>query len=290
MSEVPAKLGLIAGGGNLPAVIASGAIAQGREVYIVGVKGFVEPDLLKAYQGIELSVGETGKQIRALRDAGVEELCFAGIVHRPDFKSFKVDSRGLKALPKIVAAARKGDDALLRAILAVFEREGFKVVGADDVLESLLVPQGALTELKPSESNMADIRKAAFIAAEIGQLDIGQGAVCCRGLVLAVEAQEGTDLMLQRCAGLPEELRGRADKRDGVLVKRPKPVQERRIDLPTIGLSTLRGVAAAGLAGIALEASNALILDQAELVAEANDLGIWIYGFTNEEVSRSEKS
>ena len=130
---------------------------------------------------------------------------------------------------------------------------------------------------------MRDLVQAARVAGAIGALDIGQGAVVCDGLVLAVEAQEGTDAMLQRVALLPASVRGAPDARRGVLVKRPKPIQERRIDLPVIGLQTLEAAAAASLAGIAVEAHGALVARRADLVAAADAAGLFVYGFTRAE-------
>ena len=277
--NVTGKLGIIAGGGDLPAHIARHAKSAGREVFILGVLGFVAKDLLEGYDSRELSIGETGAQIRALKDACVEELCFAGNVKRPNFKNIKLDGKGLKVLPKVLAAAGRGDDALMRTMLNIFEREGFRIVGADEVLEDLLAPRGALGALSPSAEDWPDIRRAAQAAAEIGRLDIGQAAVSCRGLILAVEAQEGTEQMLARCADLPAEIRGSTDNRTGVLVKRPKPGQERRIDLPTIGVATVRQAESAHLSGIALEAGSALILDMGAVRRAADDAGLWIYGF-----------
>lgn len=284
MPERSPKLGLIAGGGDLPGLIAAGAESLGREIFILGVKGFVEEELLQNREGVVLSIGETGAQLKALKKAGVEELCFAGIVKRPNFKSLSLDARGVSILPKVIAAASRGDDALLRAVLNVFEKEGFRIVGADEVLESVLAKPGPATNRKPTAEQLEDLVKAARTASEIGRLDIGQGAVVCRGLVLAVEAQEGTDEMLKRCAALPLEIRGGSDKPEGVLVKRPKPQQERRIDLPTIGLNTIRLAADAGLAGVGVEAGAALVLDGPELILEAEDRGVWIYAFTPSEI------
>ena len=272
------KLGLIAGGGDLPAKLASHARSEGREVFVVGVKGFVENDLLEAYESCEHSVGEIGKQLSSLKKANVKDVCFAGIVKRPNFDNLKLDSKGMLLLPRVVKAAAKGDDELLRVLVDVMEKNGFNVVGADDVLSSLLAPVGPFGAICPNEADLADISKAASVADAIGEMDIGQGAIVCRGLVLAVEAQEGTDLMLQRCAALPAELRGAVDSRAGVLVKRPKPMQERRIDLPTIGVQTVQRAADAGLAGIAVTGGGALVLDRNAVVAKADQLGLWLYG------------
>jgi len=273
------KLGLIAGSGDLPLSLANHAKAEGREVFIVGIAGFAEDTLLNQFDHKVISVGEVGKQLKALKQADVDEVCFAGIVKRPDFQNLKLDAKGLFILPKVIAAASQGDDALLRVLVQTIEDAGLKVVGADDVLSNLLVEAGALGKITPNQQDIKDIEKAADIAAQIGKLDIGQGAIVCDGLVLAVEAQEGTDLMLERCALLPSNLRGTADKPRGVLVKRPKPVQERRIDLPTIGLQTLRGLKAANLAGVAFEANSALLIDREKLIEYADSNNLWIYGF-----------
>ena len=161
----------------------------------------------------------------------------------------------------------------------MFEGEGFEIIGADEAAGNLKARKGLLAGPAPSEQHLSDLKKAAHIALEIGRLDIGQGAIVADGLVLCVEAQEGTDDMLHRCAELPQAVRGdRSDKR-GVLVKRPKPQQERRVDLPAIGLATVEGAVAAGLAGIGFEAGGALILDEVNTIDRANELGLFLYGF-----------
>jgi DUF1009 family protein len=278
-------LGIVAGGGALPLQLAEHAHAAGRGVFILGVAGFADPALVQRFGGVSLSIGETGKQITALKHAGCEDLVFAGVVKRPDLASLKFDARGAMLLPKLVAAAMKGDDALMRTVVEAFEEAGFRVIGADDVLGRLLALPGPLGRLAPGVDNWRDIRRAAEAAAAIGALDIGQGAVSCDGLVLAVEAQEGTDQMLRRVAGLPQEIRGHATARRGVLVKRPKPQQERRIDLPTIGLTTVQAAADAGLAGIAIAAGATLVLDSSDVAQKADELGLFVYGFADGELA-----
>ncbi|TRO96113.1 DUF1009 domain-containing protein [Glycocaulis profundi] len=275
------RLGLIAGGGDLPARVAEACAAEGRLGLVVALKGFADPT---RYDGaIERGLGQFGKVIEDLRAAGCDAVCFAGIVTRPDFRTLVPDWGGAKLLPKAVAAAVKGDDALLRVIVGGFEDAGFHVVGAQEVCEGLLAAAGPVGALSPDDAQLADARKALEIAAATGALDIGQGAVVCEGLVLAVEAQEGTDLMLARVAALPEALRGTPQARRGALAKRPKPQQERRIDLPVIGVSTVQGAAKAGLAGIAVPAGGALILGR-EAVAEAADAaGLYVIGLPVEE-------
>jgi len=268
-------LGLIAGLGDLPVHIAEAASQSGREVYILRLKGFEEARLAH-YPGETVSFAEIGKVFRSFRAAGCRQICFAGIVRRPDLTALKPDLKGLSLLPRIIASARKGDDALLSLMVEIFEYEGFEVIGADEAAGNLKAGSGLLAGPSPSQAALEDLKKAARIASEIGRLDIGQGAIVCRGLVLCVEAQEGTDAMLQRCADLPEEIRGQGE---GVLVKRPKPGQERRIDLPTLGLETLEGAYRAKLSGIGVEADGALLLNAQDLFRRAEALGLFLYGF-----------
>lgn len=272
-------LGIISGLGGLPVSIAQNCLDSGRDVFVVRLKGFIEPKL-EAFPGDAVGLGELGKLFSLLGAAGCEEVTFAGIVKRPNFRDLKLDFKGARLLPKVLSAARKGDDALLSLMVEEFERNGFKVIGSGAANKALLMTNGCLTEREPSESDLEDIRKGTHIAGEMGRLDIGQGCIVVNGLVLAVEAQEGTDEMLIRCASLPDELKGSQPNQEGVLVKRPKPHQERRIDLPTAGMSTIEKAAAAGLAGIALEADGSLLLDRKAVVSRANELGLFIYGFS----------
>lgn len=279
-----APLGIIAGLGDLPVQIAAAATERGQGVYVLRMKGFVEPALAD-YPGEVAGIAELGKAFKALKNAGCEQICFAGIVKRPDFQALKPDLKGVSLLPKAIAAARQGDDALLRFMIDVFEREGFEVIGADEAAQALTGKPGLLAGPQPTEAQMEDLTKAANVARQMGELDIGQGAIVANGLVLCVEAQEGTDKMLLRCADLPVEIRGTVEARLGVLVKRPKPGQERRIDLPTIGLNTIELAAKAGLAGIGFEADGALILNAEQIQARAEALGVFLYGFEKAEPS-----
>ncbi|WP_375267658.1 LpxI family protein [Phenylobacterium sp.] len=271
------KLGLIAGGGGLPVEIASACEKGGRPYFVIRLKGSAGPEL-EAFPGAEVGIAELGKCIKTLKRAGCEAVCFAGQVARPDFAALKPDLRGIVALPGIVAAARKGDDALLRALLSEFEKEGFVVEGADEAVGDLRLPAGPLGTVAPGAGHAEDIARALQVAREIGRLDIGQGAVVCDGLVLAVEAQEGTDAMLRRVGELPEDIRGRPGAPRGVIAKAPKPIQETRVDLPTIGLGTVQRAARAGLAGIVGEAGRLLVLDRDEVIALADELGLFIVG------------
>lgn len=274
-------LGIIAGLGQLPVAIAEHAVSSGQGVYVLRLKGFEEPQLA-VFPGAIVGLGEVGGALGKLKEAGCEEVVFAGIVKRPNFSDLKLDMKGVALLPKVLASAKKGDDALLRVLVSEFEKQGFKVIGSHEAHARLLAPRGLIAGREPSEDDMADIRHGSRVAAATGTLDIGQGAVVCNGLVLAVEAQEGTDAMLDRCATLPETIRGTQEHPRGVLVKRPKPGQELRIDLPTTGVSTIEKIAKAGLAGLAVEAGGALLLNQTAMQEAAGRLGVFIYGFDPE--------
>jgi hypothetical protein len=271
------KLGLIAGGGALPLALAEHCRQAGRPYFVIRLRSFADPPL-EAHPGDVAGMAEIGRILRLARAAGCEALCFAGVVRRPDFTALKPDARGLAWLPGAALAARNGDEALLRFLMKGFEKEGFAIEGAHEVMDELALAAGALGACAPGETHQADIAKATKVARAIGALDIGQGAVVCDGLVLAVEAQEGTDAMLERCAGLPRALRGSPEARRGVLAKRPKPIQEQRVDLPAIGVATVQGAARAGLAGIVGEAGKALVVDHDAVAAAADALGLFVWG------------
>ena len=270
-------LGLIAGGGALPLSVAARCEAEGRSLFVVRLAGFADPHLAR-YPGLDAGMAEIGKILAALKTAGCGAVCFAGTVNRPDFKSLKPDFKGATLLPGIIKAASQGDDALLRKILSVFEGEGYAIEGADDILGGETLPAGALGAVTPSDAQLADLRKALHVAEKAGELDIGQGAVVCDGLVLAVEAQEGTDAMLARVADLPADLRGAASARQGALGKAPKPIQDLRVDMPVMGSHTVEMAAAAGLAGVGGVAGKLILIDRAGLIEAADRAGLFVWG------------
>lgn len=265
-SRTWSRLGLLAGGGGLPLQVARAE--QPHNPFVVALSGFADQDY-SDFSSTEIAVGQFGKIIKALKAENCDAVCFCGYVQRPDFKTLKMDTKALSLLPKIISEARKGDDALLRVVVSVFEEAGFSIVGAD----AIIAAGGGQAEISTKAvagNHQGDALKAVEVARAIGGLDIGQGAVVARGLVLAVEAQEGTSRMLQRVGGLEPALRGEPGDVCGVLAKLPKPIQERRVDLPTVGVETVRLCAEAGLAGIALERGGCLIVEP-EAVREALD-------------------
>lgn len=274
------KLGIIAGGGALPLRIAVANKARGETFHVIPLAGYADSSL-DAFPGDRCGIGEAGKAIRILKEQGCDAVVFAGKVTRPDFKALKVDWRGAAILPKIITAAARGDGAMLNVMVEAMESEGFRVIGAEEALNDLLAPVGAVGAALPDRQDFDDIKKAAQVIEALGPYDVGQGAVVANGLVIAIEAAEGTDEMISRCA-LVTGASGEAPV--GVLVKRPKPGQELRIDLPTIGTKTVRRAMAAGLKGIAVQAGGALIVDLDDVATLADEGGLFVYGFSDSDV------
>jgi hypothetical protein len=279
------KLGIIAGGGQLPLKLAEVCKETGRPYAICALTGWAD-DEIGEHPHRWFGLGELSNLTKYFNNEGVGQVVFAGNVQRPDFKALKIDWAGAKLLPRALMAARKGDEALMRMLVEIFEEAGFEVVGAHEVLDVLLIEEGRLGAVSPDEDAAADIAKAREVVDALGALDVGQGAVVARGLVLAVEAAEGTDAMLDRVAQLREEIRGTPTDRAGVLLKFPKPMQERRIDLPTIGKKTLYGVAHAGLKGVAVAAGGALVIDREDVARLADELGIFVAGIPENPAQR----
>lgn len=270
-------LGIIAGGGELPRAIAESAREAGRKVFVLALRGSSD-DWVSEFSHEWVALGETGKAFKALHSGHVGDVVLAGKVERPKFSEIKLDAKSVMLAPRVMAAALRGDDALLRSLVELFEREGFRVVGAVEAAPNLIAEVGVLGRLVPTTEQESDIALAFKVVRALGELDVGQAAVVCGGLTLAVEAAEGTDAMIARVANLPEHIRGTAAKRRGVLAKAPKPIQDRKTDLPVIGVQTIRNVAAVGIAGVAIEAGGALIVDKRAVGEEADKLGLFVVG------------
>jgi DUF1009 family protein len=279
MTGVPKPLGLIAGGGVMPRRVADAAAKAGRAVHCVLIEGFARADDYARFPHEVVPLGRVGRMLQVMRAAGARDLVMAGRVARPSLLSMRLDADGVRLLAKVgTRAMLGGDDALLKAVLRVLREEGFRPMGPHEVLGELLVPAGLLTAKAPEAADRADIARGISVARALGIADVGQCCVVQQGLVLGVEAIEGTDALLARCAGLRREGPG------GVLVKLVKPEQEARADLPVIGPDTVRAAAAAGLAGIAIEAAfgvgsghaGTLVVDRPETVAAANAAGLFL--------------
>jgi len=279
MAAGDGRLGIIAGAGALPIAIAETVSAKGGDVFVLAIDGLADAAAVAKFPHSFVSLGEFGRAASRLKEAGCRTVTLAGRVARPEFSKLKLDAKGALLMPRLTAAALRGDDALLRAVLAFFEGEGFAVIGSHEAARDLIASAGELGRIAPNKESESDIGHAMKVVEALGALDIGQAAIVCAGLVLAVEAAEGTDAMLMRVASLPETLRGTPAHRRGVLVKAVKPHQERRVDLPVIGVRTIELASAAGLAGIAVEAGAALIVSRNEVIAAADGSGLFLRGF-----------
>jgi DUF1009 family protein len=265
-----AKLAVLAGRGPLPGAVIRAAQARGQEVFVLAFEGETDPELVTDLPHAWVGLGSVGRSIRLLHQAAVDEVVMIGPVRRPSLANLKLDLRGAQLLAKVGLKGGQGDDRILSTIVRELEGEGFRVLGADQVVGPLLAPEGGLTRCTPDETARLDIAHGIEVAKALGALDVGQAVVVQQGLVLGVEAVEGTDALLARVADLRREGPG------GVLVKLKKPEQERRADLPTIGPGTVEGAHRAGLQGLAIHAGNCLIVDQPATVAAADAAGLFI--------------
>ncbi len=273
-SPLPSRLGVLAAGGSIPIAVCEAALAQGIEIQVVALRGQGNAELSR-FPHRWVRIGEVGGLIAAFREANCREIVIVGSLRRPDLWRSRVDFGLIRHLPTILSLTRGGDDTLLTRVVRFFEAQGFTVRGAHEIAPVLLAPKGSCGAFSPEAEDRRDIDKGLALLNALGPFDVGQAAVVAHGHVLAVEAAEGTDEMLKRCAALRQW--GRR-KRAGVLVKAPKPGQELRVDMPAIGPRTVEFAAAAGLAGIAVVSGRVMIADQAEMVSLADSHGLFVTG------------
>lgn len=265
------KLGILAGGGELPQRLVEACRAAGREVFVLAFEGHTDPHTVRDVEHAWSRLGAMGSAIQTLRKAKVGELVMAGPIRRPRLSELRPDLKGLQFLTKVQLDSL-GDDGLLRALIQALEDEGFRLTGIQDILSGALAEAGPLGRHAPDAQAERDIARGVSVAKALGAVDVGQAVVVQEGLVLGIEAIEGTDRLLARCADLRRAGAG------GVLVKVKKPGQEARADLPTIGLRTLENAAAAKLRGIAVEAGAALVMEPARVAEAADQTGLFVVG------------
>ncbi|HSP49418.1 MAG TPA: UDP-2,3-diacylglucosamine diphosphatase LpxI [Pseudolabrys sp.] len=271
-------LALICGGGSLPLAIADSVSARGRPVLLFPLLDAAKPEDYAKRPHIWVRVAQFGAFARAARAAGCRDIVLIGSMVRPAFWQLRFDFTTLRLLPRIASAFRGGDDYLLSGVAHLIEEQGFRVLGAHDVAPEILVPEGALGRMPPSERERADIDLGFDFLRAAGPFDVGQAVVVAGKHVLAVEAAEGTDAMLARVVEMRANGRVRVAAGSGVLVKAPKHGQDRRFDLPSIGPQTVEEVARAGLAGIAVVAGSTIIAEPERLIAAADRAGIFVVG------------
>jgi UDP-2,3-diacylglucosamine hydrolase len=281
MSAAPAvnaegPLAMICGGGSLPLAVADSVAARGRKVLLFPLRGFADAADFAGREHTWVHLGQFGTVARIARAQGCRDIVCLGSVVRPSLWQLRPDFITLKMLPQIAHAFRGGDNHLLSNVAKAIEQHGFRFVGAHEVAPEILVPEGMLGRAQPSERDRADMALGFDYLRAAGPFDVGQAVVVANKHVLAVEAAEGTDQMLARVAQLRAS--GRIKTLKGVLVKAPKPKQDRRFDLPSLGPQTVDGAVRAGLAGIAVAAGETVVAEPERLTAAADAAGIFVVG------------
>jgi DUF1009 family protein len=275
-------LAIICGGGSFAGAVAAAAERRGRQPVMFGLRGWADPAAIERYRHHWIALGQVGRFVNLARKEGCREVILIGSLLRPPLTQIRLDWLTIRSMPRIARFFRGGDDRLLSGVTRLMEDNGLRVVGIDDVAPELLVPEGVLGHRQPSSRDRADIAYALRMMAALGPFDVGQAVVIADNHVLAVEAAEGTDKMLQRIADLRRQGRVTAPAGSGVLVKAPKSGQDRRFDLPSIGRSTIENAAQAGLAGVAVTAASTIIAEPAEVTAAADRANVFLVGVREE--------
>ena len=273
------SIAIICGGGSFPGAVADAVARSGRRAVMFAIKGWADAVLVERYPHHWVALGQVGRFRRLADDEGCRHALLIGTLLRPPLRQIRLDWQTIRLMPRIIRAFRGGDDWLLSSIGKMMEEVlGLRLVGLNEVAPDIIVPEGVLGRHQPSQRDRSDITRALDLIAVMGPFDVGQAVVVANNHVLAVEAAEGTDNLLLRLSDLRREGRVTAPERVGVLVKAPKPGQDRRFDLPAIGPATVRNAAHAGLAGIAVAAGSTIIADAAETVAAADGAGLFLIG------------
>jgi DUF1009 family protein len=277
---MPEPLGVIAGGGSLPLRVVQAASAMGRPVHVVVLEGHGDPAAYVGQSHVTLRWGLAAQMLSWLKQHGVREVVLAGTVARPSLLSLRPDAASMKLIGRIGRAAFNGDDSILRAVMKVLGEEGFEVVGAQALLTGLLPEAALLAGPMPDDVARADIARGLAVCHAMGAVDVGQAVIVQQGLVLGVEAIEGTDALILRAGAL---------KREGpapILVKALKPTQSKLADLPTIGPKTVETARTAGLRGLAFQANGTILLERDATIAAAEAAGIFLLAFNPAEYSQ----
>jgi DUF1009 family protein len=276
--DIASPVGLIAGGGVLPFAVADSLAARGVSSVLFALRGACDAQAVERFRHHWISVGQLGRATKLFRAEGCRDLVFIGTLARPALSEIRLDWGTLRVVRQVWAAFRGGDDHLLSGIGRILEQDGFRMVGIRDVAPDLLMPAGRLTRAAPDAEAEADIARGSEVLRALSPFDIGQAVVVIDRHVVGVEDIEGTDGLLARIARLRAQGRIRAANKRGVLVKAPKAGQDLRFDLPTIGPRTVEGVRDAGLAGVAVAAGTAQVVEPEAVIAAADAAGLFVTG------------
>jgi UDP-2,3-diacylglucosamine hydrolase len=279
------SLAILCGAGAFPLEVAGEARRAGREPFLVGVVGATD-SAIEAYPHVWVRVGEVGKLFAALRARAIAEMVIVGTMARPEFTDLRLDWGAVKRAAGLAQLFRRGDNGLLVGLAAIFEREGIRVIGAHEIAPCLLAPAGPFGARAASSEDEADIVLGARLLNTLSEFDAGQGAVIAGSRVLAIEAAEGTDAMLDRVADMRVNGRLRFRGPAGVLVKAPKRGQDLRLDMPAIGPKTIEGAVKAQVRGVAVAAGGVLIVERERLARDADVAGLFVTGFSPTDAAR----
>jgi DUF1009 family protein len=275
-------LAIICGGGSFPGAVADAVARRGRQPVMFGIKGWADAAVIERYAHHWIALGQAGRFFRLARAENCREVLFIGTLLRPPLRQLRLDWQTVRLLPRVIGFFRGGDDKLLSGVAGVAESGGLRVVGVKEVAPEVFVPEGVMGHYQPAERDKIDIARALKVIAALGPFDVGQAVIIANNHVLAVEAAEGTDNMLARIAELRRLGRVTSPPGVGVLVKAPKPGQDRRFDLPSIGPRTIENIARAGLAGLAVTAGSTMVAEADQVTAAADREKIFLVGVREE--------
>lgn len=267
------KLGIIAGGGNLPERLIKACEQQNIKPFIIALEGQTDPFLVKGQEHFWARLGGAGQIFKTLRAHDIKDLVLIGSVRRPSLSELRPDLKTAEFFARVGLKAL-GDDNFLRVLRDVIENEGFQVHGVHKFAHDLLAKEGPLGKYKPKEADWIDIKRGLQVSQELGRVDVGQSVIVQEGIVLGVEAAEGTDELIRRCARLHRK------GRSPVLIKTCKPDQDEDFDLPTVGPQTLHLMRESNMGGLILHARHSLLIDPEEVIEIANQHKIYVKGLT----------
>ena len=266
------QLGILAGGGVLPQKLLEACDEQGITPFVVGFEGQTDPSIIHGRSHLWTRLGAAGQVIKTLKSHNIRDLVFIGSIRRPTIAELRPDLKAAEFFARASWKVIGGDNGFVEALRDFLGQEGFRIHGIHAIASNLLAPEGVIGSVQPMRRDWLDIEKGIEISQELGRLDIGQAVVIQEGIVLAVEAAEGTDRLMERSAALMRKGRG------GVLVKTCKPQQDRDFDLPTIGPQTIANAASCGLAGVAIHAGHSLLIDPEDVAQIADRHKIFVIG------------
>lgn len=271
MNDLKNRIGIIYGDGNYPKRVVQSCLDKKIPCCIIFV-GEICEEFTSKVPFMPTKIGKIGSAVKFFHEHNVNKVVFAGAIKRPNFKELSLDAKGASWLLKLGKSIFAGDDVLLRAISNLLCDEGFEIVSGTDLIDDIFMDSGVFSKRNPTKSEWIDIKKGFEVAKTIGSLDIGQSVIVCEGDILGVECVEGTNELIKRCAKL------RKQKSGGILVKASKPQQDRRLDLPTVGLKTFENLQLNGFSGLAVESESCIVLDRDELIKQFDDFSMFFVG------------